>query len=320
VIRGIDVSHYQGSVDWSALKAKHHLSFGAAKASEGTSFVDSQFARNWAGMKAAGLSRIAYHYATPSSSSARTQAGILVSLADPVPGDALCLDLEKSNLSQSQTNTWMRAFGDALRDLAPGVTTVAYLGGYAANGSGQSAVDHFDRWWYPRYASMSPATHWPVVYAPPVDRNTTGWAHPPAPHIWQWTPNLDGMDANVSDMTVTELFTGDDVPLIQAEIQAVADASASAVFGQLLTNAIDGTSQARFSTFITQTHKQASFANSNAAAALAILTGTDAAGQAAFFADLVAALPPSSGGAAPTAAEVASATVALFAQLLGGTS
>ncbi len=206
MIRGIDVSHYQGAVNWASLKSTYGLSFGAAKCTEGTGFTDSEFLANWRGMKSAGLARIAYHYARPEQSNAAAQALRLVNIAQPKAGDALCLDLEASALSQSQTNAWMRAFGQALRSLAPGVTTIAYLGGYAANGSGQGAVDAFDRWWYPRYASTGLAKSWPTTFAPHLSGNTTGWKAPPAPHLWQWTPNMNGRDANVSDLTVAALF------------------------------------------------------------------------------------------------------------------
>jgi lysozyme len=209
VIRGIDVSHYQGAVNWSTLTRQYGLAFGAAKCTESMSFTDSEFRRNWSGMKAAGLRRIAYHYGRPEAGSPAAQAARLVNAVKSAGGlrpglDALCLDLEASALSQAATNAWMRAFGDALRKLAPGVTTIVYLGGYAANGSGLHAVDHFDRWWFPRYPwGNGIAKAWPSTYAPHLSGNTTGWS---LPHLWQWTPNLAGRDADVSGLSVAELF------------------------------------------------------------------------------------------------------------------
>jgi hypothetical protein len=228
VIRGIDVSHYQGAVNWSTLSTTYGLAFGAAKCTEGMTFTDSEFRRNWSGMKSAGLRRVAYHYGRPEAGSAAAQAARLVNAVKSAGGlrpglDALCLDLEASALSQAATNAWMRAFGQALRSLAPGVTTIVYLGGYAANGSGQGAVDAFDRWWFPRYQfGGGLAKSWPTNYAPHLSGNTTGWKVPPAPHMWQWTPNLAGRDANVSDLTVAELFgsttaTAPTAPTTEAE-------------------------------------------------------------------------------------------------------
>lgn len=64
VIPGIDVSHHQGQVAWP-LVAQAGISFAFAKATEGTNFVDPQFAANWAGMKDAGILRGAYHFFRP---------------------------------------------------------------------------------------------------------------------------------------------------------------------------------------------------------------------------------------------------------------
>ncbi len=59
-IIGPDVSHYQGTIDWSAVKGTAPFAF--AKASQGTGFVDPMFAGNWRAMGAAGLLRGAYHF------------------------------------------------------------------------------------------------------------------------------------------------------------------------------------------------------------------------------------------------------------------
>ncbi|GAA4358375.1 glycoside hydrolase family 25 protein [Angustibacter luteus] len=208
--RGIDISHHQGVIDWRSLKAKHQLTWGACKATEGTSFVDSQFARNWANLKAAGLVRMAYHFARPEKSSAAAQARRFVAVVRPVKGDVLALDLEDSALSQSRTNAWARAFGDELRRLAPQCTTVVYLGGYAANASGRGVAAHFDYWWYPRYPSADPKP-WPRLYRPKLAGNTTGWK---TPHIWQWTAALAGgpFDANLSTLTAAQLAAGPKSP------------------------------------------------------------------------------------------------------------
>lgn len=41
--RGIGVSRRQGHVDWQKLTKDHGLSWAACEATEGTSFIDSQF-------------------------------------------------------------------------------------------------------------------------------------------------------------------------------------------------------------------------------------------------------------------------------------
>lgn len=62
-VRGIDVSHHQGVIDWQKVRAAG-FSFAYIKASEGGDFTDPQFAANWRGAKAAGIARGAYHLFT----------------------------------------------------------------------------------------------------------------------------------------------------------------------------------------------------------------------------------------------------------------
>ncbi len=63
---GIDVSTYQGAVDWTQVRAAG-ITFAFAKATEGSSITDDQFAANFAGMKAAGVARGAYLFFHPDS-------------------------------------------------------------------------------------------------------------------------------------------------------------------------------------------------------------------------------------------------------------
>lgn len=60
-LAGIDVSHFQGNVNWPAVKAAG-IAFAFAKASDGNTYTDPQFANNWRGMQAAGILRGAYHF------------------------------------------------------------------------------------------------------------------------------------------------------------------------------------------------------------------------------------------------------------------
>lgn len=59
--RGIDVSHYQGAIDWPAV-ARDHVAFAYVKATEGVSGRDERFLRNWRGAGRAGIRVGAYHY------------------------------------------------------------------------------------------------------------------------------------------------------------------------------------------------------------------------------------------------------------------
>jgi len=69
VVAGIDVSHWQGVIDWNAVKASGQI-FAFIKATESYNFTDSRFVANWRNAKAAGLKRGMYHFYRFSASSA----------------------------------------------------------------------------------------------------------------------------------------------------------------------------------------------------------------------------------------------------------
>jgi lysozyme len=60
VVQGIDVSEFQGSINWTAVK-NAGIQFAFIRVSDGT-YQDPNFASNWAGAKAAGILRGAYQF------------------------------------------------------------------------------------------------------------------------------------------------------------------------------------------------------------------------------------------------------------------
>ena len=58
---GIDVSYYQGRIDWAEV-AKDSVKFAYIKATEGTTIVDPSFTRNVQGAREAGIPVGAYHF------------------------------------------------------------------------------------------------------------------------------------------------------------------------------------------------------------------------------------------------------------------
>lgn len=65
--KGIDVSHYQGTVNWSNVAADG-VTFAMIKASEGTGYKDPMFVSNWAGCKNNNIRCGGYHYFLPTDS------------------------------------------------------------------------------------------------------------------------------------------------------------------------------------------------------------------------------------------------------------
>jgi lysozyme len=91
--RGIDVSHYQGSIDWPSV-AGDDVAFAYVKATEGVEGRDDRFERNWRGAQRAGIPVGAYHYFI-FCRSARAQARNFLAMA-PRQAGALppAVDLE----------------------------------------------------------------------------------------------------------------------------------------------------------------------------------------------------------------------------------
>ena len=95
-LHGIDVSHYQGSVDWAKVAAAGVV-FAYAKATGGVTFVDPRFAANASAAPAAGLHFGAYHFFQPSDDPT-AQAEHFLSVANPGTGSLPpVLDLEKTD-------------------------------------------------------------------------------------------------------------------------------------------------------------------------------------------------------------------------------
>ena len=117
---GVDTSHHQsGSIDLRAAR-NAGVRWWYVKATEGTTFVDSSYARRVAAARDAGMPVGAYHFARPDLGDAADEARFFLAHTDIRAGDMLpMLDLESSEgLSMAQltawTGTWVRTVTRAL--------------------------------------------------------------------------------------------------------------------------------------------------------------------------------------------------------------
>nr|WP_034263111.1 GH25 family lysozyme [Actinospica robiniae] len=112
---GIDVSHYQGSINWSSVKSAG-ISFAYIKATEGTTYTDPDFSANYLNAYNAKVIRGAYHFAQPGSSSGAAQATYFAAHGGAWSADNLTLpgmlDLEGGcyGLSTSAMDSWILSF------------------------------------------------------------------------------------------------------------------------------------------------------------------------------------------------------------------
>lgn len=89
-IHGIDVSYYQGKIDWQKVRAMNEdgvkITFAFIKATEGLLTVDPYFLRNWREAPKAGLKVGAYHFFRPKKSG-RWQANFFLQTVPIEKGD-----------------------------------------------------------------------------------------------------------------------------------------------------------------------------------------------------------------------------------------
>lgn len=92
-IQGIDVSHYQGKIDWKALDKKQ-VRFAFIKATEGGDFKDKYFLENWSAAKSEGIAVGAYHFFTFCKSGAIQAQNFIASVPKETKVLAPVIDLE----------------------------------------------------------------------------------------------------------------------------------------------------------------------------------------------------------------------------------
>ncbi|MCZ2403859.1 S-layer homology domain-containing protein [Paenarthrobacter sp. Z7-10] len=137
-IPGMDVSGWQGNVDWTRAKA-NGAEFAYIKATEGTGFTSGYFASQYNGAFAAGVIRGAYHFALPDRSTGKAQADFFVGNGGgwSPDGDTLppLLDIEYNpygdtcyGLSQAKMVQWINDFANTVigrTGRAPAIYTTA---------------------------------------------------------------------------------------------------------------------------------------------------------------------------------------------------
>ena len=197
---GIDVSHWQGSIDWAKVRAAGKR-FAYIKASEHTSFVDNKYATNKAAAKAAGLYVGAYHFARPDGSSgdAVKEADHFVATAKISSGDLLpVLDLEDTGgLSASALQNWVRSFLDRVYERT-GVRGVIYV-----SPSFWSTKMANTGWFASNGYQVLWIAHWTTASEPSVPAGNWGgksWT------FWQYTS--DGSVPGISGRVDLDRYNG----------------------------------------------------------------------------------------------------------------
>ena len=115
-VHGIDISHYQGKIDWKMLtqtrQGQFPIHFVFMKSTEGGDFSDKNFVTNFDSAKAYGFIRGAYHFYNPKTDPIK-QADFFINSVKLEAGDLPpVLDIEKKSrdmkILQKDLKIWLR--------------------------------------------------------------------------------------------------------------------------------------------------------------------------------------------------------------------
>lgn len=130
-VKGVDVSAYQGEIDWQTL-SEQGISFAFIKATEGSGFVDSRFSYNFSEAQKTNLRIGAYHFFS-FESSGKAQAEHFCAAVPEISGRLPpVVDVEyyggfnSDNISAEQIRAELRAYVDAVKAYY-GVCPIIYV-------------------------------------------------------------------------------------------------------------------------------------------------------------------------------------------------
>ncbi|WP_418909158.1 cell wall-binding repeat-containing protein [Glutamicibacter endophyticus] len=221
-VLGIDVSRFQGQVDWSYAKKKG-VRFSYAKATQSWPdglYKDPNFTQNYTGAAAAGLLRGAYHFALPAHSSGAAQAKEFLANGGNWSADGKTLppllDIEWNPYSAT---SYPQGRGDVCYGMTPAqlVTWIKDFGSTIKSATGRLPMIYTAQSWWDRCTGDSTAfASWPLHVSlyptAAVPKNPRelpeGWK---TFNMWQYTSNSDligsklYVDANVWNGDLTSL-------------------------------------------------------------------------------------------------------------------
>lgn len=195
---GIDISHHNGRIDW-ARAAEAGVGFAFMKATEGASFVDSTFKRNFAEAKANGILAGAYHFFQPKVSVERQVENFCKTFGAAKNGDLPpVLDVEDGSLwtgiSKKKATDLVIAWIDGVRaKLGSHVNPIVYASSsFVGDVLGSDVRLRNHPLWVAHYTSAS---------SPRVPKPWSFWT------FWQYTER--GRVAGISGNVDINRFNGD---------------------------------------------------------------------------------------------------------------
>ncbi|MFE3516338.1 GH25 family lysozyme [Streptomyces sp. NPDC059166] len=200
---GIDVSHYQGSINWASVKSAG-IKFAYIKATESTTYTDPQFSTNYTNAHTRQVIRGAYHFARPNLSGGAAQANYFVAHGGAWSKDNLTLpgmlDLEAGcyGKTTSAMRTWITDFyntykAKTTRDVVI-YTSPSWWNTCTGNWGGMSAKS-------PLFVA-----HWTTAASPSIPAGFPYWT------FWQYSST--GSVSGISGAVDRDRFSGTEARLL----------------------------------------------------------------------------------------------------------
>jgi len=179
---GIDVSHYQGTMNWATAK-NAGVEFAFIKATEGTTYTDPTFSTNWSGAGAQSIKRGPYHYFINNVDPV-AQANHFYSVAASGGELGYAVDCEDESASLNPSN--LKAFLDRMETL-----------------TGQKCIIYTRAsWWNTYVGSQSWTSNYPLWVAhwgASSPTLPTGWT---TYRYWQYSSSGTGSVYGASSATI----------------------------------------------------------------------------------------------------------------------
>jgi lysozyme len=209
---GIDVSHYQGDIDWPEVYDAGYR-FAFVKATEGDHrppvIIDPSFATNMENGRDAGLLMGAYHVAHPEMNDAVDEAEFFVSVAETYLGEGYlrpALDLEQKIVDQvieekgieegrNYLSSWVETWISTVKE-AIGVEPLIYVSADTAENYLNEAIAQYNLW----------IAHY--TYNPNIPPNTGIWDDW---DFWQYSDK--GTVPGIDEYVDLDLFKGSEEEL-----------------------------------------------------------------------------------------------------------
>jgi GH25 family lysozyme M1 (1,4-beta-N-acetylmuramidase) len=187
--QGIDISHWQGTINWSSVAADpKNIEFVFMKATEDTNYTDPTFNTNLAGAKAAGILAGPYHFcrldtntSDPAADGAAEANYFLSKIKSKYQTNTYLppvADIESfpSGVTKTFTSTWTDGFSDTIYN-ALGVRPLIYTSLSKATTLYTSAVAAEDPLWVAAWHSSG-------YSSPPSNSSVSPWS---AWKFWQYS-------------------------------------------------------------------------------------------------------------------------------------